>query len=229
MMMRTRTLTLLSSTLFAFYAAACGEPKAPNDPTVTRAPVAQNPTGTGPFDHAVASTEGHPEAAGAGPKPNDSPTTATPPVELTDAQVLEVVRMANTGEIEQAKLAQTKAKDGRVKKFAAMMVKEHGEANAKGDALAKKNSIEPKASLVSTNLESDTKQATATMASRTGAEFDKAYMDAQVQEHQAVLDTIEVKLLPAAKSPDLKAMLADVRGHVSHHLTEAKTIQASLK
>ena len=154
---------------------------------------------------------------------------ATPAAEtLTDGQVLEVVRTANAGEIEQAKLAQSKAQNATVKKFAAMMVKEHGDANTKADALARKASIEPKASTLSASLASEAKEATAEMSALKGAAFDKAYVDAQVREHQSVLTAIETKLLPATQSADVKGLLASVRDKVTHHLTEAKAMQATL-
>ncbi len=183
-------------------------------------------------------------AAGAGTTgregdPNQSPPAAlstgngpAPSAEamgtLTDEQIVEITHTANAGEIEQARLAQTKAKDGRVKRLAAMMIKDHSDADMKGMKLAKKASLTPSDSPTSTSLKSDAESNTASLKTQTGADFDKAYVDTQVKEHQAVLDMIDEKLSPNAKNADLKAYLTDVRAAVAMHLQHAKDLQSAM-
>lgn len=152
-------------------------------------------------------------------------TMATP---LTDEQVLEVTHVANQGEIAQGKLAQQKAKDPRVKKFASMMVKDHGDADAKGAALAKKNQWSMTESPISTTLKSEGDTATQELKGLSGAEFDRAYVDAQVQAHRSVLDAIDRDLLPSARNEDVRTMLQTVRAKVAGHLDEAKRLSAAL-
>src|SRR4051794_15386190 len=62
---------------------------------------------------------------------------------LSDDQILHVLHTANAGEIEQGKLAQQRAKNARVKSFAAMMVKDHSDADKKGNEVAKKAKASP--------------------------------------------------------------------------------------
>ena len=50
----------------------------------------------------------------------------------------------------------------------------------------------------------------------------------RIVEHQKVLDTIDQKLLPAAKTEDLVSGLKKMRDTVESHLKEAKSIQADL-
>jgi putative membrane protein len=219
-------------------AAACGgsdQPaKSPEDTAATTATVASAtppPAPPEPVSPAGASTtgrEGDPQqsppaalSAGNGPAPTE--------VALTDEQILEITHTANVGEIEQAKLAQTKSKDAHVKKFAAAMVKDHSDADAKGTKLAKKASLTPAASPASTSLESDAQNGMANLKTQAGTDFDKAYVDLQVKEHQAVLDALDEKLIPNAKNADLKTYLADVRTAVSMHLQHAKDLQTSLE
>jgi putative membrane protein len=162
-------------------------------------------------------------SAGNGPAPNADAIGT-----LTDEQIIEVTHTANRGEIEQAKLAQTKAKDGRVKKFAAMMLKDHTDADVKGMKLAKMDSLIPAESPTSDSLKNDAEGNTASLKTETGADFDKAYVDVQVKEHQAVLDMIDEKLSPNAKNADLKAYLADVHTAVATHLQHAKDLQSAM-
>jgi len=242
--MKTRQILFLSSTALVSFVAVvamgvtigCGgsdQPAKSPDETTTAAMTPPPPVTPGePVAAAGAATTGRegdpsqtpPAALSTGN--GTSPTEAQP--NLTDAQIVEITHTANTGEIEQAKLAQTKAKDARVKKFAAMMVKDHSEADAKGMKLAKKASLTPTASPTSESLASDAQSNTTALKSQVGTDFDKAYVDVQVKEHQAVLDTIDQKLVPSAQNADLKAYLADVRTAVATHLEHAKDLQSAL-
>lgn len=204
--------------------AACGgsdpEPKVPEPPPAT--PVATQDVPPAPPPPAVPAPTAEPAAEAA-------PTTPTPAAPaLTDEQILHIAHTANAGEIEQAKLARTKAKDAKVKAFAAMMVKDHTDADTKGIALGKKNKLTPAPSTESTTLETDAKQNTATMTAAKGADFDRAYIDAQVKGHQAVLDLIDTRLVTSAKSDDVKTMLQALRPKIEAHLKAAQDIQKGL-
>lgn len=224
---------VVPSLLISIAIAACGDGPGANDPTHPHpgAENAQSPNRTGPFEAAASDPPPQTDTRdGSAPQP----TVVVPPpaaaVEtLGDAHVIEVIRTANNGEIEQARLAATKAKDARAKKLAAMMLKDHGEANTKADAIAKKLALEPRPSTLRDSLDADAKKATAAMDALSGAAFDKAYVDAQVAEHQAVVDAIESKLLPSAQAPEVRAFLEEVRTKVAHHLGEAKAVRASMK
>jgi len=108
------------------------------------------------------------------------------------------------------------------------MIKDHTDADHKGKGVAKKVGISPSPSSMSTTLESDAKQHTSTMSSRTGGDFDKAYIGAQVTEHQAVLDLIDTQLLPHAEAAEVKSFVQAVRSKVESHLKEAQDIQRKL-
>jgi putative membrane protein len=145
-------------------------------------------------------------------------------VTLNDSQIARITNDANTAEIEQGKLAQVKAKEPRVKKFAERMVKHHTEAKAKQAKL----NLETAASDPAMKLEHDADKTLSDLKANSDASFDAEYMAAQVQEHQQVLDTIDQQLLPNAKNEDLKGYLKDIRPTVESHLKDARDIQAKL-
>jgi hypothetical protein len=66
------------------------------------------------------------------------------------------------------------------------------------------------------------------MLKTTETDFDKAYIDGQIEGHQKVLDVFDKELLPNAKAEDLKKFLTDTRATVDKHLTHAKEVQAAL-
>ena len=214
----TKTL-LLTLSIGSLLAAGCGKSNTdttPPEPAVT-APPADTPPVTEPMP------EPTPEPAAETPPPPPAP----PP--LTDAEITAVTKAANDAEIEQGKLAKTMAKDKQVKAFAAMMVKDHTDANKRQEKLAKKATIEPKESELSKRLTDDNKAKTETLkGTAKGADFDKAYIAAQVEAHTTVLNAIDTQLLPGAQNPDLKAELEALRPKVEGHLNQAKEIQTAL-
>jgi len=175
---------------------------------------------TGPMGQANGSTSMQSQGAGAATQP-------TKP--LDDAQILEVIRVADAGELEQASLAKQKSTDRRVQQFAAMMTKDHTDADNKGRAVAHKEGLTLASSALSSSLEVDGRSATSSLTSRTGADFDKQYVEAQIVEHQSALDLIDQTLLPAAKSGEVSDYLKAVRTKVAAHLHHAQNLKQTLE
>ncbi len=205
--------------LLAAGVAGCGgsqpEPQAPvGQSFVSETPAPATPAPVAPPPAASAEVAPPPPAA-----PAEEP--------LTDEKIAAILDAANTGEIEQAKVAQKNAKDPRVKAFAAHMIQDHGKNMTESRALLTKIGVTPAESPVSTKLSHDSQQLVSTLGEAKGADFDKAYIDAQVKEHQDVLDMMDTKLLVQVKNGDLKAAIQAFRPKVEHHLEEAKSIQAS--
>jgi putative membrane protein len=237
--MRTPILALCSTLFVSSLGCGGSDPPAKSaddqaPPTAAMAPMSQ--TASAPAEPPVAAgaattgREGDPNqsppaalSTGNGPAPNAAAMGT-----LTDEQIVGITHIANLGENEQARLAPTRTKDGRVKKLAAMMIKDHTEADAKGTELARKVSLIPSESPTCTSLKSEADSNTASLKTQTGTAFDKAYVDTQVKEHQTVLDTIDQKLSPNAKNPDLKSYLTDVRAAVAMHLQHAKDLQSAM-
>ena len=132
---------------------------------------------------------------------------------MSDGQILQVTHVANTGEIDQAKLALVRSKDVRVRGFAQMMVHDHTQADTNGMILAKKESIERERSTTSEQLASDATSATATLKADPAVEFDKSYVDTQVKEHQAVLDMLDQKLIVNATNHALEIVFGNYEGY----------------
>jgi putative membrane protein len=144
---------------------------------------------------------------------------------LTDAQIAKITDAANSTEIEQANLALQKSKNPDVKKFAEMMVKHHSEAKKE----QKKLNLDMASSAVSDQLGGDATTTMASLKKATAADFDRAYIDAQVDGHRKVLNTLQNELLPDANNADLKAYLEKIRPTVEKHLKAAEALQLSFE
>lgn len=178
----------------------------------------------------AASTASQPEAQPAAGEVAKSEQPSPPASEepkvapLTDAQIAAITDIANTGEIEQAKLARAKSKNPEVLKFSAMMIAHHGEAKQKQAKLK----ITVAESPTSTKLVEEGNEILTSLKDKKGTEFDRSYIEAQVDGHRKVLDTIEKELLPNVKNPQLKAYLEEIKPKVEQHLQAARDAQQAI-
>lgn len=147
---------------------------------------------------------------------------------LTDAQIVKIVHTANDGEIQQAKEAEKQSSNPDVKNFAKMMIDQHMQVNKDLSKVAKSEHIKPQNSTDASSLKQGAESTLSSLKSLKGADFDRAYVTAQVKAHQDVLDSIDNNLLPNAKDAKLQAMLQKVRPSVAMHLQHAKKLQTDL-
>lgn len=143
---------------------------------------------------------------------------------LDDAEIVAITAAANSAEIEQGRLAQQKAHDPRVRDFGAMMVDHHGEARQDQQKL----SVEPTQSADAQRMQRDAEDALRSLKQKSGKEFDRAYLQLQIDEHRKVRDELQDKLLPSAKDSGLKAYLEDIKPKVESHLAQAERLQEEM-
>lgn len=190
---------------------------------MAQATSSQQPSGSA---SAAASAKSMPSpAALASATPSASSEAAAP----NDAQIAAIVVAANQVDIDAGKLAKSKAKNKDVKKFAERMITDHTGVNKQAVALVTKLHVKPEENSTSQSLTDGGKKNIEHLKTLKGAKFDKAYVDHEVDYHQAVLDAIDKTLVPNAKNAELKALLVKVRPAIEAHLEHAKQVQASLK
>ena len=166
------------------------------------------------------------ESAETTPPPD---TTSLPaPVALTDANIAAIVVAANTIDIENAQLAKSTSKNAAVKAFATQMITDHTSVNKKATELVTKLNVTPEENATSKGLVESANTTREAMKAKTGADFDKAYIDNEVAYHQAVIDMLEKTLVPGATNAELKALLESAEPVFKAHLEHAKTVQAAL-
>lgn len=142
----------------------------------------------------------------------------------TDAQGF-ATRAAQGGmaEVELGRLASQKAQNAEVKKFAQMMVQDHTNANTELKSLASKKNI-----TLPTALDAEHKAVMDKLQGLSGAEFDKAYMDAMVEDHEKTVDLFQAQADDGADA-DMKAFAAKTLPKVKQHLEMAEKINGNLK
>lgn len=130
---------------------------------------------------------------------------------------------SNMMEIELGKLAQQKAQNADVKRFAQMMVTDHTKASAEMKALAAQKNVTLPDSMGSEHRDHMNK-----MRDKTGADFDKDYMDMMVNAHQKDVSMFE-DASQNMQDPDVKAFASKTLETLRMHHKEAERINDLLK
>jgi putative membrane protein len=125
-------------------------------------------------------------------------------------------------------MAQTKSGNSDVKSFGRMMVTDHTSVNDKAKALATQLNLTPQESDASRQMKAMQDSLRSTLQGKSGAEFDKAYVNNEVELHQMVLNELDQNLIPNAQNAQLKQLLTDTRPAIAEHLQHARDLQQRL-
>jgi len=148
--------------------------------------------------------------------------------DLTDGQIAEIVMTANKEEISDANIARSITENKDVKGFAQHMIDEHSKNEKTESKLTEKDRIKPIENEVAQTLKRDAEAKLADLKQLRGAEFDKAYIELQIEMHQQLLTALDQKLIPAAQNTDFKGYLEETKKHVKKHLELAKKLQTAM-
>jgi putative membrane protein len=165
----------------------------------------------------------------AAPMPPPAPPAAPAAGAPNDAQIAAIVLAANAVDSIAGELAQQKGTNAAVKQFGQTMVTDHGGVNKQAVALAGRLNLTPEENPTSRQLTQGGEQSRAQLNGLSGAAFDRAYVDHEVEYHQTVLDALDQTLIPNAQNAELKALLQQTRPAVAAHLEMAKNLQTQLQ
>jgi len=159
------------------------------------------------------------------------PATATTPTTGdvagggTDANVVDVLTVANQGEVDYSQIGAEKATNASVKQFAQLMVKDHNTMLDAVKGLAAKLNVTPAANDKVNDLQKENQKDISDLNGKTvGKDFDKEFMEEQVDMHQETLDLLN-DLDGKTTNADLKAAIAEAKPKVQAHLDQAKAIK----
>lgn len=149
--------------------------------------------------------------------------------QLSDAEIAGVMITANSGEIEQAKLARDRAQDSRVREFAKTMFDDHTAALDRMNHLASQLNLDPATpSQLRAQLGSEAAGQLIRLALVAGADFDRTYLELSVLDHSQLLNLLDTQLIPSSKDPALRSELEMTRSLVARHLAAAKELLGHL-
>jgi len=120
-------------------------------------------------------------------------------------------------------LAAQQGTDAGVKSFGNRMTNDHGKANDELKALATNKGL-----ALPTDLDAEGKKTQDELSKKSGKDFDKAYIDDMVKDHEKDVAEFQ-KESTAAQDPDLKAWVSKTLPTLQDHLKQAKETAGKLK
>ena len=142
---------------------------------------------------------------------------------LDDATILAIYDQANAADIVTGRLGAKYGASEEVRALGRMVATDHVAVQQMGRDLARKLNIFPTPPDNDTSV-ADHARAVALLQSKTGAEFDKAYLQYEVAFHQSVVDAIKGTLLPAIKNDELRNLMNAVLPGFERHLAATRAV-----
>ena len=147
-----------------------------------------------------------------------APAFAQNKMDNDDISALKQLVQANLTEVAAGKMAQEKAQSPDVKNFGQKMVTDHGKMAEELKALAKKKDV---AAPQDANLKDMAQMKL--MERKSGAEFDKDYMEHMVKDHEKDVKDTE-NIAAKAKDPQLKSAVQQANAKIREHLQMAQRL-----
>jgi len=125
-------------------------------------------------------------------------------------------------EIKASQLAATNSQNADVKSFAQMMITDHSKANKILDSLETDKMITEK-----DTISAEHQELIDSLAKKTGAEFDKAYLEMMVKDHEEAVELFADQV--DDKNQTIQDFARATLQVIQKHLDDAKKLEASLK
>lgn len=146
------------------------------------------------------------------------------PGTMDNSEIFGVLDTINRSEIDAGSLAKEKATAPEVRSFASRMISEHQKMMQDADELAQRMDVRPQKPALAFSLNDTHQDAMESLRDKTGADFDKAYMDYQVKMHEQAVNLVN-NAADQVKNFSLKKHLRETRPDLHSHLDSAQSIQ----
>ncbi|HEY7566743.1 MAG TPA: DUF4142 domain-containing protein [Gemmatimonadaceae bacterium] len=175
-------------------------------------------TSTVPFDTGMAAAS----AATKGPSDTATAAPATP-----DGEVLGSFIAANQHEVEHSRVGSQQGSTQTIRDLAKGFARDHDDLVQRARELATKQSITATAP-TGDPLGQPHGQVVTALKGKSGADFDRAYLQHEVDYHQALIKAINTDWLPKASNQELKTFLQQALPAFQAHLKGAQDLSAKL-
>ncbi|HEY5022239.1 MAG TPA: DUF4142 domain-containing protein [Gemmatimonadaceae bacterium] len=147
---------------------------------------------------------------------------------LDDPTIVAIFDAANTFDMETGSLAVNKGHSKAVRDFGAMLVRDHRNVREQGRELAKSLNVTPTPpkdfALAKAHI-----AAMRSLRAAKGNAFDRAFLQHEVDFHNAVIDAVTKTLLPAIQNAQVKDLVTKVAPAFVAHRDRAQSLLDGLK
>jgi putative membrane protein len=160
--------------------------------------------------------------------------TATPRVcaaqngKLNDPTIVAIFDAANTYDMETGQLAVSHSRSNEIREFGRMLVRDHRSVRAQGRDLARSLHVTPTPPRDFALSKAHVRAMRQLRALR-GRAFDRAFLQHEVDYHNAVIDAVTNTLLPAIQNTQLKDLVTKVAPAFVAHRDKAQSLLNGLK
>jgi putative membrane protein len=147
---------------------------------------------------------------------------------LDDAEIAGVVLALNQAEVSAGNLAQSVSVNRDVKMFGRDVAEEHERSSSRFGNWATRQGIAPRQGPVSEELKAEEEKFLEGLKKQSGILFDLDYINHEVESHRHAMELLDSKLIPGARSGELRRMLAEMRRSLADHHERARLIKVSL-
>ena len=153
---------------------------------------------------------------------------ATASASWTDENIFALLDEANSADSTAGAVAVTKGTAAAVRDYGRRMVRDHHQLRAQGEALAKRLKITPAAPADDPVAAAAQKHMGNLNSTAKGKDFDKAYIDGEVEIHKSVLE-LATEAARQTQNTELKNLIQKAAPVIQGHLDLAESVQKSLK
>jgi len=146
----------------------------------------------------------------------------------TPEGVLSQMNVANTTEIQVSTLASRKASSASVKQIAKKLAADHTKNRQEVKALAQKLNVNLTSAQGGNVSAADSAAMPAELQGKSGSDFDKAFVQHEIDDHQANIEKIETQIMPSLQNEQVKAYLQKTVTAMQGHLSSLQKVQQQL-
>lgn len=146
---------------------------------------------------------------------------------LDDATIVAIFDAANTADIETGQLAAERGHSKEVRAFGEMLARDHKQVRQIGRDLAAKLGVTPTPPKDDAGAKAHA-QAMASLRAKSGADFDRAFLQHEAAFHKGVIDAVKTTLLPAIQNEELRALVVKVAPAFEAHMLAAQGLERQL-
>jgi len=160
--------------------------------------------------------------------PTDNSAAVGGNTSVTPEGVLSQLNVANTTEIQLATVAAKKAASPQVKQIARKLVTDHTKNRDQLRALAQKLNVSLTSSQGGSVSAADSAAMPADLQTKSGADFDRAFVQHEIDDHRSNIEKIEGQILPSMQNEQVKSYLQKTVTEMQGHLSSLQKLQQQL-
>lgn len=153
-----------------------------------------------------------------------SPDSRAPADYLNEREAVGLLETVDDSEVETARLALERSTNEDVLEYARRIIADHEDSRR----MIGETGIRGMGSESRRHVQDRTRMTTNRLKRLEGSAFDRAYIASQVENHQMVLEKIDQKIVPHAKTGVLATHVQDRRPVIQSHLDEARRLKSRL-